>query len=47
MAWSIRLKERKSERFNAPFVWWVRKGEADKIIRELKKRIKELERETP
>jgi len=41
--WSNRLRERKNEGWNAPLVWWVRQGEAEKKIKELKKRIKDLE----
>ena len=43
MKWSNRLRERKTARWNAPLVWWVRQGEAEKKIKELKQRIKELE----
>jgi len=43
MKWSNRLRERKNEGWNAPLVWWVRQGEAEKKIKELKKRIKDLE----
>ena len=43
MKWSNRLRERKNEGWNAPLVWWVRQGEAEKKIKELKQRIKELE----
>ena len=41
--WSNRLRERKDERWNAPLVWWVRQGEAERKIKILKQRIKELE----
>ena len=43
MKWGNRLRERKTERWDAPLVWWVRQGEAEKKIKELKQRIKELE----
>ena len=43
MKWSNRLRERKTERWDAPLVWWVRQGEAEKKIKELKQRIEELE----
>ena len=43
MKWSNRLRERKREGWNAPLVWWVRQGEAEKKIKELKQQIKELE----
>ena len=43
MKWTKRLEERKDERWNAPYVWWVKQGEAERRIRELKRRIKDLE----
>jgi hypothetical protein len=42
MKWSNRLKEKKDERWEAPYVWWVKQGEAEKHIKALKNEIKEL-----
>jgi uncharacterized membrane protein (DUF106 family) len=42
MKWKIRLPERESE-FGSRFVWWVKQSEAQKKIKELKQKIKELE----
>ena len=45
MKWSNRLRERKTERWNAPLVWWVRQGEAEKKIKEMAILARKLERE--
>jgi uncharacterized membrane protein (DUF106 family) len=36
------MRERKTDSYCSPLVWWVRMGEANKKIRELKKEIEEL-----
>jgi len=35
MKWSLKLLERKHEGYCAPFIWWVKKAEAEKKIREI------------
>ena len=42
MKWSIRLREQKDSRGDAPYVWWIRQADAERKIKELKKEISNL-----
>ena len=43
MKWTNKLMERESVYAGAKLVWWVKQSEAERKIKELKQKIKELE----
>jgi hypothetical protein len=43
MKWSNRLRERRDERMGSPLVWWVKHAEAERVIKALRKQVRELE----
>jgi hypothetical protein len=43
MSWDIRSRRSKDARQGAPLVWWVRQSEAERVIKALRKRVRELE----